>query len=136
MRGSPLFRAAFMAVALLVLIFPLRSFTAPRSAAPAAPTVAAPATPVRLQLTSTATPITFAVSHLGKVIWQGDAAASPVETTVALAFPAEGVDLGLSAKWTPGRTAAVKLGVARGEDDPATQTVWGDGAIDEVLTFK
>ncbi len=126
-----------MAAALLALLVPLRSFTTARSAAPVmADRPEAATETVRLQLNSTAVPITFSVSYLGKVIWRGEAAASPVEKDVAIIFPTAGVDFSLEATWPSGQTAAIKLSVSRAGDEPIAQTVWGDGAVNEVLTFK
>jgi hypothetical protein len=126
-----------MVAALLFLLVPLRSLTVSRPAPTAAPEApATKASAVHLRLTSTAVPLSFSVSHLGKVIWRGDASTSPVESVVEMPFSTEGVDLVVDAKWSFGQTAAVKLEVARGDDEPSAQTVWGDGAVSEVLTFK
>jgi hypothetical protein len=137
MRGSPLLRAALMLAALLLLIIPLRSLTVARSAAPAMP--AAPvsaATQIHLELTATATPFTFTVSHLGAAIWRGESATSLVASDVSLAFPAEGIDLAVEVKWPSAQTGAVRLVVTRGDTEPIVQTAWGNGGVNDVLTFK
>ncbi|MDD5198267.1 MAG: hypothetical protein PHC88_00560 [Terrimicrobiaceae bacterium] len=137
MRGSPLLRAALMVAALLALLIPLRSLTAVRLASPAMkPSIASADATVHLEIVSTATPFAFAVSHLGKVIWQGDSPTSPVAIDVRLPFPKEGIDLALEAKWPSGQTAAVKLAVAHDDSETAGQTLWGDGGVNDVLTFK
>ena len=121
---------------LLALLVPLRSFTAAKNAPVVMPAAAATAeTRVHLQIVSTSAPFTFSVSHLGKVVWQGESPTSPVEKDVSLPIPKEGIDLALDAKWPAGGTAAVKLSVTRGDEEPSAQTLWGDGAASDVLTF-
>ena len=125
-----------MIAVLLALLVPLRSFTAMKAAPVVMPAAAATAeSRVHLQIVSTAVPFTFSVSHLGKVVWQGGSPTSPVEKDVSLPVPKEGIDLAVDAKWPAGGTAAVKLSVTRGDEDPVAQTLWGDGAASDVLTF-
>ena len=125
-----------MVAVLLALLVPLRSFTTTKSAPVVMPAAAATAeSRVHLRIVSTAAPFTFSVSHLGKIIWQGESLTPAVEKDVALPFPKEGIDLALEAKWSAGGTAAVKLSVARGDEEPVAQTVWGDGTASDVFTF-
>jgi hypothetical protein len=126
-----------MVAVLLALLVPLRRFTTTRAATAVMPVAAPTANErVHLQIVSTATPFTFSVSHLGRIVWQGESPTSPVEKDVSLPFPKEGIDLALDAKWTSGATGAVKLSVTRGEEDPVAQTTWGDGAVSDVFTFR
>jgi hypothetical protein len=127
-----------MVAALLVLLVPLRSLTkAPSAPGNAAlPLPAAPVSKVRLQILSTAVPFTFEVSHLGKVIWRGESPVRSAQTEVALPFPKEGVDLRLDVTWPGQETAAVKFEIDGSHPEPVAQTVWGDGSVSEVLTFK
>jgi hypothetical protein len=135
--GSPLVRALVALGVLLLLLVPLRSFTTARtkpavvapSATPAAETLA------HLEIVSTKTPFTYAVSHLGKIVWQGTAAASPVETDVRLSIPPQGIDLSLSVTWNEPGEAAAKLIVTHDNNDPVERTVWGDGSASDVLTY-
>lgn len=137
MTGSPLVRALVALGVLLLLLVPLRSFTTARakpavvapSATPAAETLA------HLEIVSTKTPFTYAVSHLGKIVWQGTAAASPVETDVRLSIPPQGIDLSLSVTWNESGEAAAKLVVTHDNNDPVERTVWGDGSASDVLTY-
>lgn len=123
---------------LLVLLVPLRRLTVARSeaGAPAAATLSLERTPVRLALTATATPIRFQVAHLGAVIWRGESGTAEAHSEVTIPFPPEGIDLALKADWSDPRTAAVRLSVERDGEEPIEQTVWGEGSVDEVLTFK
>ncbi len=127
-----------MVVALLLLLLvPLRSLTrAPEAVAPAPARAAAETRSVQLTLVATARPVTFSVTHLGREIWKGEAAGQPVETTLDLPWPAEGVDLGVSATWPGGVTGALKLEATPEGDEPQTRTAWGDGAVEETFTYR
>ena len=90
---------------------------------------------MHLVLTSTSYPFTFEVSHLGKTIWKGEAADSNVANDVKMAFPPEGIDLLVDARWQGDKQAAVKLDVAVNGADTITRTLWGTGKVSGVLTF-
>jgi hypothetical protein len=137
MRGSPLLRLSLVVIALLAVLWPLRSLTIHRAESPSAslPAAAAPESNVHLVLTSTSFPFTFVVSHLGKTIWKGEAVESSVARDVKMAFPPEGVDLLVDTKWQSDKQAAVRLDVAVDNGDPATKTLWGTGSVSGVLTF-
>jgi hypothetical protein len=138
MTGSPLLRALVALGILLLLIVPMRSFTSARArqAVPAAPS-ATPAkeTLAHLEIVSTKAPFTYAVSHLGKVVWQGTSAASPAAADVKLPIPSQGIDLSLSVTWSEPGEAAAKLSVTHDDNDPAERTIWGDGSASDVLTY-
>jgi hypothetical protein len=137
MRGSPLLRVLLIVIALLVVLWPLRSLTIHRAESPSIPTRAAPApeSNVHLVLTSTSFPFTFEVSHLGKTIWKGEATESTIANDVKMAFPQEGIDLLLDAKWHVDKQGAVKLDVTVGDSEKMTKTLWGTGDVNGVLTF-
>jgi hypothetical protein len=137
MKGSPLLRLLAVVIALLAVLWPLRSLTTHRTEAPAAaaPTVAESESDVHLVLTSTSFPFTFEVSHLGKTIWKGEATESSVAKDVKMAFPSEGIDLLVDAKWQGDKQAAVRLDVTPDESDTMTKTLWGSGSVSGVLTF-
>lgn len=136
MRGSPLLRVLLVVIALLAVIWPLRSLTTHRTDAPAAaPTAAESESDVHLVLTSTSFPFTFEVSHLGKTIWKGEATESSVAKDVKMAFPTEGIDLLVDAKWQGEKQAAVRLDVTPDESDSMTKTLWGSGSVSGILTF-
>ena len=119
-------------------LLPLRMLTTHRNP-PANPVSEKAETPsessVRLVLTSTTFPFTFTVSHLGKVIWQGDSSGESIEKEVGLNFPPEGIDLSLEVKWRGEKTTAVKLAVTPKEGEPITRTIWGTRSASDVLTF-
>jgi hypothetical protein len=137
MKGSPLLRVLFVAIALLAVLWPLRSLTTHRTESPSAQlqTAGIPGSNVRLVLTSTAFPFTFEISHLGKSIWRGEATESSVVRDVTMAFPSEGVDLLVDAKWQGDKQAAVKLDVTVDGGDTTTRTLWGTGGVSGVMTF-
>lgn len=136
MKGSPLLRALLVVIALLAVLWPLRSLTTHRAKEP--PT--SPQTPttessVHLVLTSTTFPFTFEVSHLGKTIWKGEAVESSVARDVQMIFPSEGIDLLLDAKWQGQKQTAVKIDLTPEGGDTITRTLWGTTGVNDVLTF-
>jgi hypothetical protein len=137
MRGSPLLRVLLVVIALLAVLWPLRSLTIHRAENPStsSPAAAAPESNVHLVLTSTSFPFTFEVSHLGKTIWKGEAMESSVARDVKLAFPPEGIDLLVDANWQGAQQTAVKLDVTPDSSDTMTKTLWGTGGVSGVLTF-
>ena len=137
MRGSPLLRVLLVVIALLAVLWPLRSLTTHRTEAPAAaaPTAAESESDVHLVLTSTSFPFTFEVSHLGKTIWKGEASESSAARDVKMTFPPEGIDLLVDAKWQDNKQGAVKLDVGLNDSDTMTKTLWGSGGVNGVLTF-
>jgi hypothetical protein len=137
MRGSPLFRVSLVVIALLAVLWPLRTLTTHRAENPFALPQSAP-TPeanVHLVLTSTSFPFTFEVSHLGKTIWKGEATESNVATDVKMTFPPEGIDLFVDAKWQGDKQAAVKLDVTADNGETMPKILWGTGKVSGVLTF-
>jgi hypothetical protein len=128
-------RAAVVLAALLLLAVPLRSVTSGRArVAPPAPPEAASEVPARLAITSTKTPFTYTVEHLGRVVWNGTATAGTVESDIRLPIPAEGVDLAVQIEWTTPGIAAAKITLAHGGES-GSRTLWGDGVAADVLTF-
>ena len=136
MRGSPLLRVLLVVIALLAVLWPLRSLTTHRAETASTPqTATTPESNVHLVLTSTSVPFTFEVSHLGKTIWKGEAMESSVARDVKMAFPPEGIDLLVDAKWQGAKQTAVKLDVTPDSSDTTTKTLWGNGGVSGVLTF-
>jgi hypothetical protein len=136
MRGSPLLRVLLVVIALLAVLSPLRSLTTHRAETASTPeTGSTPEPNVHLVLTSTSVPFTFEVSHLGKTIWKGEAMENTVTLDLKMAFPSEGVDLLVDAKWQGDKQAAVRLDVTVDNGDTTTKTLWGNGGVSGVLTF-
>ena len=137
MRGSPLLRVLVVVIALLAVLWPLRSLTTHRVERPSASaqSVAVPESSVHLVLTSTSYPFTFEVSHLGKTIWKGEASESNVARDVKINFPPEGIDLLVDVKWQGDKEGAVKLDVTVDNGETMTKTLWGAGSVSDVVTF-
>ena len=136
MKGSPLLRALLVVIALLALLLPLRSLTTYRpKGPPTSPQIPATESNVHLVLTSTNFPFTFAVSHLGKTIWKGEAGESGVARDVQMIFPPEGIDLLLDVKWQGQKQTAVKIDLTPEGGDTITRTLWGTTGVNDVLTF-
>jgi hypothetical protein len=133
-HGSPLLRAAIVLAVLLVLLLPLLSFTAPRARALPPSAAVTAATKAHLEIVSTKIPFTFAVTHLGKMIWQGGSTTESVAADVEMPIPKEGIDLAVQVDWSSAGAAAAKLTVTHGSES-IERTLWGDGNAADVLTF-
>ena len=135
MLGSPLVRAAVALAVLLLLLVPLRSFTAPRAQIAMAAPAATRETVAHLEIVSTKFPFTFSVEHLGKVVWRGTSSIASVANDLRLPIPKEGIDLSLEIEWPDSGNAAAKLVVTHDDNDPVERTIWGSGKASDVLTF-
>jgi hypothetical protein len=137
-RGSPLLRALFAFCLIAALGWPLWHLTRPTEVE-AGPVVAPPsveAKAIGLQLTFTIPPKSFAVRYLEKDIWAESAPQASMEREIPLVFPEKGVDLVFHIEWpddAPLAAARVRLTDPAG--DTHEKSVWGQGAVDEVLTF-
>lgn len=141
MRGSPLFRAVLVVVALLALLVPLRTLTNRRNEAAAAPPQHAMAGAVtkkkfHLELTSTTAPFKYQITSGGEPIWRGESDSATVTTDLELEFPPEGIDLVLDASWIEQKPTAVKLALTPQDSATMAKTVWGTMSVSEVLTFQ
>ena len=135
MKGSPLLRAliAFLLIALAGI--PLWKLTRADATVAAPVQVDAAAALVTLRLTFSIAPEKFEVRHLGKVVWTDAARAAEVTKSLALAYPKEGVDLSVKVAWPPDAEGAVRVRLTDPDGDEHDKTVWGRGAMEEVLTF-
>jgi len=139
MRGSPLLNAliAFLAIALLGI--PVQRLT--RAVAIAAPTPAPAAADagqkVPVELRFTTPPKSVRIQHLGKVIWSADEPGASTDAELTLAWPKEGIDLLVEIAWpddAPLAAARVVLTDPDGNDH--TESIWGAGPTNKVLTFQ
>jgi hypothetical protein len=136
MQGSPLIGAAIILALLGLMVVPLREFTASRVPSATQAAAAPNATPIHLELESSHAPFSFEISHLGKVVWKGDAMEKTAQSDVPMEFPKEGIDLRVAVSW-PGDSSreAVKLSVTPANDSTLEKTLWGEAGVDDVLTF-
>jgi hypothetical protein len=137
-RGSPLLRALVAFLAILSLGFPLWRLTRAAESVPVEAKPSAPATvrEITLQLTFTAPPKNFRVSHLGQVVWSEAAPMEEMERKLQLVFPKEGIDLRFEAEFPEGtRRVALRAKLTDPAGNEVEKSLWGDAGIDEVLTF-
>jgi hypothetical protein len=120
---------------MLLLILPLRSLTNARTRSVPLANPSAPVATVQLTITSTTVPFRFQISHLGKPIWEAESSASSSSKSLAMPFPAEGVDLVVQASWREKKETAIRVEAARGEGAPVSRTLWGTAKVDDVVTF-
>lgn len=127
---------AFVFIA--ALGWPLWHLTEPQEVAPAphatVPVEAAKA--IRLQLTFTAPPRSFAIRHLDKEIWVEAAPTAEMEKEIPMTFPKAGVDLVFHIEWPESAPlAAARIRLTDPDGDIHEQSLWGTGHVEEVLTF-
>jgi hypothetical protein len=133
--GSPILRAGLAFVVLLLLLVPMRLFTAPQAQVATPAPVKTQDSAAHLEIVSTKAPFVFAVTHLGKIIWEGESSGASVSADLRLPIPKEGVDLAVRLDWLGNETAAAKLILTHADDDPVERTVWGNRTAEDVLTF-
>ncbi len=89
-----------------------------------------------MQVTFTTPPRSFTVKHLGHEVWAESGNAEPVERKLQIPYPQEGVELQFSASFPEGAPlAAARLVLTDPAGEIHEKTVWGMGAINEVVTF-
>jgi hypothetical protein len=140
MRGSPLVRALLAFLIIGLLGWPLWRLTRPEEVVAATP-ARKPAEPVAkkaigLHLTFTTVPKSFSVRHLDHEVWKVTAPQADLEQEVPLEYPNEGVDLQFHIEWpddAPLAAARVRLTDPAG--DTHDKSIWGQGVVDEVVTF-
>jgi|ERR1700677_884939 len=136
MRGSPLFRAVFTIIVLLLAAIPIWKLTHQAEASmDSGPSTPAAEAPVHIVLTFAHAPAGFQVLHLGKVIWEARQPGETAQKDLPMEFPKEGIDLEIKAEWLPGTpVTAVRVAVTHNYGT-TEQTAWGKESLDTVLTF-
>ena len=115
---------------------PLWRLTRGGKAVAASPTAGAVAAQIPLRLTFSIAPRSFAISHLGAVVWTEAAPGTDGAKTVPLAYPKEGVDLQVKVAWpADAGEAAVRVRLTDPDGNEHDKTVWGRGEMEEVVTF-
>ena len=138
MKGSPLLRALIAFAFIALAGIPLWKLTAVDAAVAAPAQAEAGVLPIGLRLTFSAAPESFAISHLGKVVWADKSHES--HTTyeshdLALPFPKEGVDFVVKVAWPGDAEGALRLRLTDPDGNEHDKTVWGRGEMEEVITF-
>lgn len=139
MRGSPLLRALLAFVIIGLMGWPLWQLTKPQevvASTPPAPEKSAAAKAIGLHLTFTTAPKSFVLKHLDREVWKSTAPEADMEQQVTLEYPDEGVDLQFHIEWPEGAPlAALRVQLTDPAGDRHEKSVWGQGAVDEVVTF-
>ena len=135
MKGSPLLRALLAFLAIAAMGVPLWKVTRAGNAVAAPAKVEAAIAQIALRLTFSVAPRSFAVSHLGKVVWANGTQGTDVTNTLALAYPKEGVDLQVKVAWPADAVGAVRVRLTDPDGNDHDKTLWGRGEMEEVVTF-
>jgi hypothetical protein len=137
MRGSPLTRAIITVIALLALLLPLQRLTSHQNAtlSQSQAQVSTVKKKLHLELTSTAVPFKFQITHGGEPIWSGESTSTTIAADTELKFPPEGIDLVLDVWWDQDKEAAARLALTPEDSGTIVKTVWGTLSASEVLTF-
>jgi hypothetical protein len=139
MRGSPLLRALIAFLILLSVGWPLWRLTQAEDAPPQAAVVISSPTEkkaIGLQLTFTAVPKSLTVRHLEAEVWTEPAPAAELEHEIQIPFPKQGVDLQFHLEWPDEAVwSAARVRLTDPDGEVHEKTIWGKGAVDEVLTF-
>ncbi|MEP6670518.1 MAG: hypothetical protein ABJF10_15265 [Chthoniobacter sp.] len=139
MRGSPLARALLAFFVIALLGWPRWQLTRSDEAVAAPAPKAAAATikkAIGLHLTFTTVPKSLAIKHLGEEVWKVTAPEADMEKNLSLDYPVEGVDLQFHIEWAEDAPlAALRVRLTDPAGDTHDKTVWGQGVVDEVVTF-
>lgn len=139
MRGSPLLRACVLIGVIAVLSLPLLRLTqsAQETSLPATPSPAtAPsATKTPLVLTFSKAAKSVELKHLGVVVWRKENPALTETMELSVPFPKEGLELGVSARWSGGEPSALRFQLTGPEGVEIERTVWGLEAVETIVPF-
>jgi hypothetical protein len=138
MRGSPLLRALLAFLVLLGFGVPIWRLS--RVQPTQMPEVVGlpketQLKEIRLRLDFTAQPTGLRVLHLGKEIWADSSPGLNLERPLTLAYPKEGIDLVFQLQWPADKLAALRVRLTDPEGEEHEKTVWGEGAVTEVVSI-
>jgi hypothetical protein len=135
MRGSPLVQAVLVVAVLLLLLIPLHRLTQREQTPPVQPVASVAPKKIHLAIRTTAVPIRFEITFLGKTLWAEEASTPEMEKDFDLDFPKEGIDLVVDATWETKALAAMEITLSLPDGTAIHKTLWGQGTANEVLTF-
>ena len=135
MRGSPLAQAVLVVAVLLLLLIPLHRLTQRERTPPEQPVASVAPKQIHLAIRTTAVPVRFEITFLGKTLWAEEASTPEMEKDFDLDFPKEGIDLVLDATWETKALAAMEITLSLPDGTAIHKTLWGQGTANEVLTF-
>jgi hypothetical protein len=136
MRGSPLAQAVLVVAVLLLLLIPLHRLTQREQKPPEQPVTSVVPKQIHLAIRTTAVPVRFEITFLGKTLWATEASTPEVEKDFDLDFPKEGIDLVVDATWENKPLAAMEITLSLPDGTAIHKTLWGQGTANEVLTFR
>ena len=135
MKGSPLLRALLAFFGIAAMGVPLWKVTRAGNAMAAPAKVEAVIAKIAMRLTFSVAPRSFAVVHLGKVVWASGTDRTDVTNAFALAYPKEGVDLQVKVAWPADAEGAVRVRLTDPDGNEHDKTLWGRGEMEEMVTF-
>jgi hypothetical protein len=139
MRGSPLFRALLVFLALAALGPVLWRLTQPeplQAIVPPPPTAEDQPREVRLALAFTTPPKRVALTYLGKPVWSKDAPAAEEKITLQMIWPREGGELGVRIEWADGAPlSAARLRLTPPGGEAIERSLWGTGPTEDTIGF-
>lgn len=146
MRGWPSLEVLGLGAALALLVIPLHAFTLgrrPAAVAVEAEAVAADPTPLEVQETRFTArflhpPQRFRVTLEGKPVWElASPSAKEVSTKVTIPWETDAMEVQVEADWPAGTGETVlELTVEPDGWETQSRTVWGNGAVDTVLSYR
>jgi hypothetical protein len=136
MRGSPLAQAVLVVAVLLLLLIPLHRLTQREQKPPEPPVVAVAPKQIHLAIRTTAVPVRFQITFLGRTLWAEEASAPELAKDFDIDFPQEGIDLVVDATWETKALAAMEIILSLPDGTAIHKTLWGQGTASEVLTFR
>ena len=136
MRGSPLAQTVLVVAVLLLLLIPLHRLTQREQRPPEQPVVSVAPKQLHLAIRTTAVPVRFEITFLGKPLWAEEALTPEVAKEFDLDFPKEGIDLVVDATWETKALAAMEITLSLPDGTAIRKTLWGEGTASDVLTFR
>jgi hypothetical protein len=136
MRGSPLAQAVLVVAVLLLLLIPLHRLTQREQTPPERPVASVAPKQIHLAIRTTAVPVRFEITFLGKTLWAEEATTPEMGKDFDLDFPKEGIDLVVDATWETKALAAMEITLSLPDGTAIHKTLWGEGTANEVLTFQ
>ena len=138
MEGRPWLRILLVVLGFSLAGWPVWSAThgAPVPA-PVKPAPAAPAEPLRVQVTFASPPASFELDYLGAPLLSGHAPDREFSGDWKVAVPKEGAELFMGAEWPAGSpVTAVRVRITRDGNTLAEQTFWADGRLAETMIVR
>lgn len=142
MKGSPPLRAFLLLLTLLAMGWPLMQLTRRTlheepsggsvTLAENAPSVTEK---IPLVLSATKAAELVEVRHLGAVVWSKENPAAQESLELNLTFPAEGIELTLTVRWSGKELAALRLQLTTPEGKELERSVWGAETVEAVVSF-